>query len=268
VTDITAREVLVVCRRVEDRGAIESAHRIKTICSQVFRYCIATGILHSDPARDLKGALTPSVPKHMATITDPVEVGGLMRSIANYKGTVVTRAALKLAALTFVRPGELRHAEWDEFDLERKLWIIPAPKMKGKEKHIVPLSRQAMEVITELKPKTGAGRYVFPSPCTASRPMSENAVLSALRRMGYAKEEIVGHGFRSMASTLLRELGWRSEVVEMQLAHKDPNAVRAAYNHAEHIAERTDMVQAWADYLDNLRDGGKVIPMNKAMGDE
>jgi integrase len=161
-----------------------------------------------------------------------------------------------MAALTFVRPGELRHAEWSEIDFDRQLWIIPPDRMKGRIKHMVPLSQQAMDVLMDLKPKTGAGRYIFPSPRTTSRPMSENAVLSALRRMGYSREEMVGHGFRSMASTNLYELGWKSELVEMQLAHKDPNEVRASYNHAKYLPERTKMMQAWADYLDQLKAGG------------
>jgi integrase len=256
VSEITAKEILVVCRRVEGRGAIESAHRIKTIIGQVMRYCVSLELVDGDPTRDLKGALTSVSPKNMAAITKPSEVGGLMRSIDAYKGTAVTRAALKMAALTFVRPGELRHAEWSEIDFDRQLWIIPPDRMKGRIKHMVPLSQQAMDVLMDLKPKTGAGRYIFPSPRTTSRPMSENAVLSALRRMGYSREEMVGHGFRSMASTNLYELGWKSELVEMQLAHKDPNEVRASYNHAKYLPERTKMMQAWADYLDQLKAGG------------
>ena len=263
VSEITAKEVLAICRRVESRGAIESAHRIKTIIGQVMRYCVSLELADGDPTRDLKGALTPTQAKHMAAITTPKEVGALMRSIDDYKGTIVTRAALKMAALTFVRPGELRHAEWSEIDIDRKCWIIPPEKMKGRIKHIVPLSRQAMEVIIDLKPKTGAGRYVFPSPRTAARPMSENAVLSALRRMGYPKSEMTGHGFRSTASTNLYELGWKSELVEMQLAHKDPNEVRASYNHAKYLPERQKMMQAWADYLDGLKTGGEVINIKR-----
>ena len=160
-------------------------------------------------------------------------------------------------------PGELRHAEWSEIDFNRKVWIIPAERMKARQKHIVPLSNQALEVLRELQPMTGDGRYVFPSGHSKSRPLSDNGVLSALRRMGYGKEEMTGHGFRSMASTNLYELGWRSELVEMQLAHKDPNAVRAAYNHATYLNERKKLMQAWADYLDSLREGGKIIPMHR-----
>jgi integrase len=268
VKEITAKEILDICRRVEARGAIESAHRIKTIISQVMRYCVALDLIDSDPARDLKGALTSVKPKNMAAIKNRDDIGPLMRSIDDYKGTAITRAALKLAALTFVRPGELRHAEWSEIDFDRKLWIIPPEKMKGRIKHIVPLCKQAMEIINDLYLKSGAGRYLFPSPRTTTRPMSENAVLSALRRMGYTKEEMTGHGFRSMASTNLYELGWKSELVEMQLAHKDPNEVRAAYNHAKYLDERIDMMQAWADYLDNCREDGKVIPLKRMAANE
>lgn len=253
VEEIMAKEILIVCRRVEDRGAIESAHKIKSIISQVMRYCVSLGLIDGDPARDLQGALKTAQAKHMAAITDPKEVGGLMRSIDTYMGSAITRAALKIAALTFVRPSELRHAEWSEFDFDRKLWIIPPEKMKGRMRHIVPLSTQAIDVLLELKYFTGQGQYVFPSPRTTKRPMSENAVLSALRRMGYRKEEMTGHGFRSMASTNLYELGWKTEVVEIQLAHKDSNEIRSAYNHAKYLPERIEMMQAWADYLDKLK---------------
>lgn len=268
VSEINAKEILVICRRVENRGAIESAHRIKTIIGQVMRYCVALELVESDPTRDLTGALTPTKPQHMATITDPKQAGGLMRSIDDYEGYHVTRSALKIAALTFVRPGELRHAEWSEIDFDRKLWIIPAEKMKGRIKHIVPLSNQTLEVIKDLQPKTGNGKYLFPSLRTASKPMSDNAVLSALRRMGYTKKEMSGHGFRGMASTLLHELGWKDELIEKQLAHKDPNEVRSAYNHAKYLSERTEMMQAWADYLDNLKEGGTVIGFRRRATNE
>ncbi|MCP4023370.1 MAG: tyrosine-type recombinase/integrase [Desulfobacteraceae bacterium] len=263
VIEITAQEVLVVCRRVENRGAIESAHRIKTICSQVFRYCVASGIVESDPCRDLAKALTPAVPKNMATITDPVRVGELMRAIEGYGGHSVTRAALQLAPLVFVRPGELRHAEWSEFDFDQAVWKIPSEKMKMRQPHLVPLSKQAVEILKDIKLLTGDRRYVFPSARTTVRPMSNNAILAALRRMGYPKEEITGHGFRGMASTLLHELGWDSKLIERQLAHSDKNTVRAAYNHAEYLPERIKMMQAWADYLDGLKAGGDVIHLKR-----
>lgn len=263
VNEITAQEVLGVCRRVEGRGAIESAHRMKTICSQVFRYCVASGLIESDPCRDLRKALTPTIPKNMATLTDPKAVGGLMRAISDYEGHPVTRAALQLAPLVFVRPGELRQAEWSEVDFEKALWKIPAEKMKMKQIHLVPLSRQAMDIINGIKPLTGTGRYLFPSIRTTVRPMSNNTILAALRRMGYAKEEMTGHGFRGMASTLLHELGWDSKLIERQLAHSDKNSVRAAYNHADYLPQREKMMQAWADYLDCLKQGGEVINLKR-----
>ncbi len=263
VNEITAKEVLSVCRRVEGRGAIETAHRVKTICSQVFRYCIGSGLVESDPCRDLTKALTPSSPKNMATITDPVKVGGLMRAIDAYEGHQVTKAALQLAPLVFVRPGELRHAEWDELDTNKSIWKIPANKMKMKQPHLVPLTTQALRIIKDIQPLTGHGRYVFPSVRTTARPMSNNTVLAALRRMGYTKEEMSGHGFRSMASTLLHEQGWDSKLIERQLAHTDKNTVRAAYNHAEYLPERIKMMQAWADYLDGLKAGGEVINIKR-----
>lgn len=249
VNEITAQDVLMVCRRVESRGAIETAHRVKTICSQVFRYCVASGLVLSDPCRDLKDALTPVTPRHMATITDPKQIGALMQAINDYRGHTVTKIALKLAPLLFVRPGELRHAEWHEFDLDEVQWKLPAKKMKGRQPHIVPLSKQAVELIEEIKPFTSHGRYLFPSIRSIDRPMSENTVNAALRRLGYTKEELTGHGFRAMASTRLHELGWPSYLIERQLAHKEPNSVKAAYNHAEHLQERREMMQAWADYL-------------------
>jgi integrase len=268
VNEITAKEVLIICRRVESRGAIESAHRIKVIISQVMKYCVSSALIESDPCRDLKGALEQTTPKHMSAITAPEEIGALLRAIDDYQGQEITRSALKLAPLVFVRPGELRKAEWAEIDLDRNQWKIPADKMKGKQIHVVPLSHQALEIINDLRPLTGSGRYLFPSPRTTVRPMSDNGVLSALRRMGYSKEEMSGHGFRGMASTLLHELGWKTEFIEIQLAHKESNKVKAAYNHAKYLPERTEMMQAWADYLDNLKENGKVIPMKKMVGND
>jgi integrase len=197
----------------------------------------------------------------MATITDPKEIAGLLRSIDDYRGGIVTRCALQLAPLVFVRPGELRQAEWSEFNLETAEWRIPAEKMKAGAVHIVPLSRQAIDILREIHPLTGHGRYVFPSPRTDSRPMSSNAILSALRRMGYAKDEMSGHGFRSMASTLLNEQGWNRDAIERQLAHAERNSVRAAYNYAEFMPERKKMMQTWADYLEGIKSGAKIIPI-------
>lgn len=252
-SSITAPMLLESLRRIEDRGAVETAHRVKQICGQVFRYAIATGRGERDPSADLKGALPPTKPKHMATITSPGKVGELMRAIDSYRGNLITRCALKFAPLTFVRPGELRHAEWDEINLDEAVWKIPAEKMKMRSVHIVPLSKQAISVLDEIKPLTGNGKYVFPSLRSGSRPMSDNTILAALRRMGYAKEEMTGHGFRGMSSTLLHEKGWATDVIERQLAHAESNSVKAAYNHAQHLPERKKMMQWWADYLDDLK---------------
>ncbi|WP_163338826.1 integrase arm-type DNA-binding domain-containing protein [Desulfopila sp. IMCC35008] len=253
ITSISAKEMLEVLRRVEEKGIIETAHRIQQSCGRVFRYAIATGRAERDPTGDLRGALPPANTKHMASIIDPREIGGLLRAIDGYNGSIVTRCALQLAPLVFVRPGELRHAEWTEIDFDANEWRIPAEKMKSKFQHIVPLSKQSVKVLREIMPLTGKGRYVFPSPRTGNRPMSDNAVLAALRRMGYEKDEMSGHGFRSMASTLLNEQGWNRDAIERQLAHTEKNSVRASYNFAEYLPERRKMMQSWADYLDSLR---------------
>ncbi len=262
VGDITARELLDVLRRIEARGAIEAAHRAHQNCGKVFRYAIATGRAERDPAADLRGALPPVKEKHHAAITEPKAVGELLRAIDGYRGSFVTQCALRLAPLLFVRPGELRKAEWAEIALMSAEWRIPAERMKMKTPHIVPLSRQALAVLHELRPLTGNGRYVFPGLRTPTRPMSENTVNAALRRLGYAKDEMTGHGFRSMASTLLNEQGWHRDAIERQLAHGERDAVRAAYNYAEHLPERRRMMQAWADYLDGLKNGAEVVPLH------
>ena len=253
IKEITAPEVLTVLRRIESRGAGETAHRCKTIVSQVFRYGIATGVAERDPAADLRGALAPTRSRKMAAITDPVKVGELMRAICGYQGDLVTRCALRLSALTFVRPGELRHAEWSEINWIKKEWLIPAEKMKMRRDHTVPLSDQALEVLREIRPLTSQGKYVFPSLRSNIRPMSNNTVLGALRRMGFTKEEMTPHGFRSMASTLLHENGWGHEVIELQLAHSRRDKVAAAYDRSRRLPERKKMMQAWADYLDALK---------------
>nr|WP_320010598.1 integrase arm-type DNA-binding domain-containing protein [uncultured Desulfobulbus sp.] len=273
IAEVNAPVLLGVLRRIEDRGAIETAHRIKQMCGQVCRYAVVTGRAERDPSADLRGALPPPPSKSMATITDPKEVAGLLRAIKGYKGEMVTRCALLLAPLTFVRPGELRHAEWEEIDFDRAEWKIPPEKRKLKKAlkavpnnfHLVPLSRQALAVLRDLQPLTGEGRYVFPSLRTGERPMSENTVNAALRRMGYSKDEMTGHGFRAMASTLLHEQGWESDVIERQLAHKERNSVKAAYNYAQHLPERRKMMQAWADYLEALEKGAEIIPLFKAV---
>jgi len=220
-------------------------------------------ITASHVAIELKDILPPEDVQHHASVTDPKEVGGLLRAIDGFTGAFSTRCALRLAALVFVRPGELRHAEWTEFDFGKKAeWRIPGGKMKMKEQHIVPLSLQAVAILRELQPLTGSGRYVFPSERGSGRPMSENTINAALRRLGYAKDEMTGHGFRSMASTLLHELGFPHDVIERQLAHGEHNKVSAAYNFAEYLPERRKMMQQWADYLDKLKAGAEVIPLH------
>jgi integrase len=259
IVEITPPELLSVLRRIESKGILETAHRAQQNCGQVFRYAVATGRAERDPSADLRGALTPVKHGRMATITEPKKIGELLRAIDGYEGTPVAKCALLLAPLVFVRPGELRHAEWTEIDLDNAEWRIPAKKMKMKNPHIVPLSKQALKVLNDIQPITCRGRYVFPSIRTGSRPMSENTVLAALRRMGYTKEEMTGHGFRAMASTVLHEQGWPSEIIERQLAHAERNSIKAAYNYAQHLSERRRMMQAWADYLDTLRGTSSII---------
>ena len=263
---ITAPELLTVLRKIERRGAIETAHRIKQVCGQIFRYAIATGRAERDPSADLRGALTSTKSKNMAAITDPKKIGGLLRAIDGYDGHIITKCALRLAPIVFVRPGELRHAEWAEIDLDKGEWKIPGHKMKMKRPHVVPLSKQVIDIFRMIEPVTGDERYVFPSLRSTARSMSNNTVNAALRRMGYSKEEMTGHGFRAMASTILHEQGWPSDVIERQLAHTEGNSVKAAYNHAQHLPERQKMMQAWADYLDALKGGAKVIPLMRANG--
>jgi integrase len=256
-------ELLRSLRRVENRGAVETAHRIQQIASRIFRYGVATGRCSRDPTLDLKGALPPKRSEHFPTITDPKKIGALLRAVDDYQGFFITRIALQIAPLVFVRPGELRHAEWVEIQLDSAEWRIPAAKMKMKRDHIVPLSTQVVTIFEEIQPLTGNGRYVFPSSLPTGRPMSENTVNAALRRLGYTKEEMTGHGFRSMASTLLNESGWTPDAIERQLAHVEGNSVRAAYNYAEHLEERRRMMQWWADYLDSLKNGASVVTIRR-----
>lgn len=264
IADVAAPELLSVLRRIESRGAIETAHRAMQNCGQVFRYAVATGRAGRDPSGDLRGALTPVKERHHASITDPKAVGELLRTIDGYRGSFVTKCALRLAPLLFVRPGELRKAQWAEFDLRGTEWRIPPERMKTREQHIVPLSKQAVAILRELEALTGQKLYVFPGARTNGRSMSENTVNAALRRLGYARDEMTGHGFRSMASTLLNEQGWHRDAIERQLAHAERNAVRAAYNYAEHLPERRKMMQAWADYLEALKAGAKVVRLSRA----
>lgn len=264
ITQITAPELLAALRRTESRGAIETAHRAHQTCSQVFRYAIATGRAERDPSADLRGALPPARKKHHASLVDPKAIGDLLRAIHDYQGHFVTKCALHLAPLLFVRPGELRHAEWSEFDFKAAEWRIPAEKMKRCVTHIVPLSTQAISILRNLQPLTGNGKYVFPCIRTLKRPMSENTINAGLRRLGYTKEEMTGHGFRSMASTLLNEQGWNRDAIERQLAHAERNNIRAAYNYAEYLPERRKMMQHWADYLDGLAKGATVLSLEVA----
>jgi integrase len=253
IADIEAPELLAILKRLEKRGVHETAHRVRAVCGRVFRYAIATGRAKRDVSADLKGALAPKNTQSYAAITDPAKVGALLRAIEDFDGQRTTHAALRLAPYVFVRPGELRRAEWCELDLERAEWRIPAERMKMGELHIVPLSRQAVTILKELEPLTGGNRYVFPAIGGQPRPLSENTLNAALRRIGYSHEEMTGHGFRTIASTLLNEQGWNPDLIELQLAHKDRNKVRSAYNRAQRLADRRKMMQAWADYLDELR---------------
>jgi integrase len=263
VGQIMAPELLTVLRRIEARGRLETAHRAHQNCGQVFRYAVATGRAERDPSGDLRGALAPWKPKHYATITDPQAVATLLRDLDGYTGSFVTGCALRLLPLLFVRPGELRRAEWTEIDLDAAEWRIPAEKMKARQPHRVPLSRQAVAILRELQPLTGRGRWVFPGVRAKGEPLSENTLNAALRRMGYDKDTMTAHGFRSIASTMLHEQGWPSDIIERQLAHAERNKIKAAYNRAEHLPERRRMMQAWADHLDTLREGANVVPLRR-----
>jgi integrase len=255
IKEVTAPELLAVLRRIEARGFNETAHRTMQHCGCAFRYAIATGRAERDPTRDLAGALAPTVTKHFASLSDPVAVGQLLRAIDEYRGEFTTACALRLSPLLFVRPGELRKAEWKEIDMAKAEWRIPAARMKMRSAHIVPLSRQAVGILEELNPVTGMRLLVFPGAANHTRPMSENTINLALRRLGYSTKEMTAHGFRGMASTLLNEQGWNPDAIERQLAHVERNAVRAAYNHAQFLPERRKMMQAWADYLVRLKEG-------------
>ena len=254
IAEISARELLGVLRKIEETGKLETAKRAKVKAGQVFRFAVLEGIVDNDPSASLRGALKPPKPRHHAAVTDPEKVGELLRAIDGFSGQPVTLAALRLAPLVFVRPGELRHAEWDEFDLDGAIWRIPAIKMKMKAAHLVPLSPQAITILRELRRLTGNGKFVFPGLRSGMRPMSENTITAALRRLGYTGDEMTGHGFRSMAATRLNEMGWNSDAIERQLAHAESNKVREAYTHAaQYLDERKRMMVAWADYLDGLR---------------
>lgn len=259
IAEIDPPEMLRLLRRIEDRGAHETAHRTKQRCGQIFRYAIATHRATRDPTADLRGALTPAKTTHRPALTDPAKVGELLRAIEGYTGGFIVRCALQLAPLVFVRPGELRQAEWSEIDLEGALWRIPSSKMKMREEHVVPLSSQAVDVLKELRPLTGAGQYVFPGERSRLRPMSDGTINAALRRLGFDKDTMTGHGFRAMASTRLNEMGWAPDIIERQLAHAERNKVRAAYNRAQYLDERRRLMQAWSEYLDDVRGPIKAV---------
>jgi integrase len=260
IRELTPPDLLAVLRRVEARDCLDTAHRVHQNCSQVFRYAVATGQAERDPAGDLRGALPPPQRKHYATITEPAAVGALLRAIDGYKGSLVVAAALRLAPLVFVRPGELRKAQWAEFNLDGAEWRIPAERMKARVQHVVPLSAQAVAILRDLAPLTARGASVFPGRNHA-KWISENTLNAALRRLGYDGDQFTAHGFRAMASTTLNEQGWHRDAIERQLAHGERDKVRAAYNHAEHLTERRKMMQAWSDYLDGLRSRCNTVRM-------
>ncbi|WP_260581343.1 tyrosine-type recombinase/integrase [Sphingopyxis sp. PET50] len=262
IGEIEPADVLAAIRRIEGKGKLESARRSLQLAGAVFRYAVATARLASDPTRDLRGALTAPTVTHYGAITDVKGVGELLRAIDDYDGSGVTRLALQLAPHVFVRPGELRHADWSEIDLDGAIWSIPAGRTKMRKSHLVPLSRQAVALFREIHEATGATGYVFPSVRTRTRPMSENTLNAALRRLGYSTDEMTAHGFRAMASTLLNESGkWHPDAIERALAHGDSDKVRAAYHRGAHWEERVAMAQWWSDHLDMLRKGADIVPL-------
>lgn len=261
IAEIEPADILAAVRKIEGKGNLESAKRTLQLAGAVFRYAVATARLGSDPTRDLRGALTAPKVTHFAAITDPKRVGELLRAIDGYEGQGITQLAMQIAPHVFVRPGELRHAEWSEIDLDGALWTIPAGKMKMRKAHHVPLSRQAVELFRNVQSVTGPSGYVFPSIRSRSRPLSENTINAGLRRLGYTSDEMTAHGFRAMATTLLNESGkWHPDAIERALAHGDTDKVRAAYHRGAHWNERVDMAQWWSDYLDQLRNGADIVP--------
>ncbi len=262
ITDIRAADVLVVLQRIEAKGNHETAVRLRATIGAVFRYAIATARAETDPTQALHGALVRPRVKHRAAVTDAKDLGALLRAIDDFEGQTTTRTALRLLAILFPRPGELRMAEWSEFDLDEAVWAIPAHRAKMRREHRIPLPRQALAELEALRAVTGNGRLVFPCVRTVLRPISENTLNAALRRLGYSKEEATSHGFRATASTLLNESGkWNPDAIERQLAHVEKNAVRRAYARGEHWDERVKMMQWWADHLDTLRKGGEVVEL-------
>jgi integrase len=267
IASVTAPQILATMKRIHESGTTETAHRTRNYLSQIFRFAIVSGKAERDPAADVIGAIPPSEGANFPTITDPARIGELLRAIDGYQGAYVTRYALKFAPLVFTRPGELRMAEWIEVDLAKATWTVPAVRLKMRkakkvsaDPHVVPLSQQAVKLLRDLYPLSGSGRYVFPGERDAKRPMSNNTINAALHRLGF-KGEIVHHGMRHMASTALNELDWDENEIERQLAHKDKNRIRGIYNKAKYLAKRKKMMQAWADYLDELRDPRPAVPM-------
>lgn len=267
IAEIEAFELLAALRKMELRGNLEAARQVRSFASRVFRYGVATARCKHDVAADLIGALTAPKVKHHAAITDPVQVGELLRAIEGYAGHPSTYHALRMAPHVFVRPGELRQAEWSEFDLEAAIWTIPASRTKMRKEHLVPLTRQVVAILREAENISGGGKLAFPGLRGASRPISENTFNAALRRLGYGHDDMTAHGFRAMASTLLNQSGkWRPDVVERALAHGERDKIRAAYNRAEYWSERVDMAGWWSDHLQMLRDGAEVVAMPKKNG--
>lgn len=265
IAEITPHELLAVLRTSERAGQRETARRLRSFASRVFRYAVATARATTDPAQPLKGALASPVAKHHAAITDPVAFGGLLRAIEGYTGQPVTRLALRFTAHVFQRPGEVRQAEWTEIDFDKALWTIPAERMKQRQPHRVPLSKQALAILREAKELSGDGRYVFPKLGSSLKPMSENAITGALRRLNYGPDQMTAHGFRSTASSLLNESGkWSYDAIERALSHADGNQVRAAYHRGAHWPERVEMAQWWSDHLDTLREGADIIRLQIA----
>ncbi len=264
VSEITTAEVLAVVRKIEARDTLDTAGRVRTIIGSVIRYAIMTGRAENDPTTALKGALATAKVKHRAAITDPISLGGLLRAIEGYQGEMSTYAAMKLLPIVFSRPGELRLAQWSEFDFDKAVCTIPAHRMKMRREHHVPLPRQAIAILKELQVETGDSKLLFPCTRSKLRPMSDNTINAAFRRMGYTKDEVTAHGFRATASTLLNESGkFSPDAIERALAHQDPDAIRRAYARGAYWAERVAMAQWWADHLDTLRKGGDVIPLTR-----
>ena len=260
IASISAQELLLMLRKMEVKGRYETAKRLRSTCSQIFRYAIATARADRDVASDLRGALIVPKPVHRAAITTAAEAGELLRAIEAFDGSAEVHAALRLLPHVFVRPGELRFAEWGDFDPEKAVWTIPPHKTKMRRAHSVPLSTQALAIIRSIEHDAEYSRYLFPSRNSVDRPMSENTINAALRRLGYAQDKMTGHGFRAMAATLLNEMGmWHADAIERQLAHCDANAVRRAYTRGEYWDERVRMMQHWSDHLDFLRDGAKLL---------